>query len=456
MDSDKTEKQLVGSLIRVLREFCSPAVTQEQLDLLIDREPGYVNRLENGTRPAFGWRTYGIAVVKLIQKLNSADQLVDRLTRDPNLDSLIKSIEIVLEKGEISGGERSDIENIEKRLKLSGSGVIIVVDESVRKSLPGKLKDDYQHAYINTRKQLQEQTNRVVSGLRKSLCETSKDVRLPEINLIDYFPNTEDLHETSRQNASWCIFSGAWNGVLRDRALQFLYGHKIRFGSAAIHPSVEAAICYLRQQGLDIEIDSNAKHGIEQVDQIETGNSKFDYDFMVLADANMFQRGRKNAFSYLYAVPIFGQTHHFIDHQETKGRARQLIVANDSSAHHQLKLGIEVGDFENIDFVDIGKLGEIISNLESNQSVLAWEPLRSAVGQKHGRKTRQVSSYELTTSLYCNRRYWDAKRNIPLPYVGIFLEAFISAWNHTKICREETCFMLASDHGFLRRYCSAI
>jgi hypothetical protein len=454
MISDKEEKQLVGTLIRVLREFCYPELTQGMLDSLIGREHGYVNRIENGTRTNFAWRTYGLAVVTLIKRINYVDQVVDRLSRHPDIDNLIVALGIVLEKGEVSGAERANVEEVEKRLKPSNSVVNAIVDESIRKSLPGKLKEDYRHAYIDTRNQLEEQLIKVIAGLRESLSTIPEDSRLPEKDVMRFFPSTEDPNETSRHNASWCIFSEAWNGVLRDRALEYLYGHRIRFGSAAIHPSVEAAMLHLKLQGLDIEIDSDAKHGIEQVDKIE--NESIEYDFLVLADSNMFQRGLKKVFSYLYVMPVFGQSHHFIQHQQISGRARQLIIAKDSSAHHQQKLGIEVGDFEEVALVDINELREIICNLESNQTVLAWDPLTSTFGKKHDRITRQVMNYELTTSFYCHRRYWDVKNKAPSPYIGMFLEAFIAAWNFMKNNREETCFMLASDQGFLERYCSAI
>ncbi len=338
--------------------------------------------------------------------------------------------------------------------KVECSTDISIIDSYTIEVLIKKLKLNFLYSVIKNRDQAELEIDKTKHELNKALLlvHELKDIRLPLINVLKLFPNTKDLLQFQTSIASWCIHIDAWKGRLRPIVIDHLQVfNQIRFGSASIHPSIQACLIFLMKNGLNLSIDSSAKHGIDIICSIEERNQE--YDFMVLADANMFQCGYKNSMNYRYLMPIFRQPHFFISKKETLGNYRHIIIAKNSTAEHQLKLGIEMSTFcKTPDFVEIDQLPSIISNLEFGQTVLAWEPLRSALAASSEFSTYQSKGFQLSTSLYCNKRLWQEHMEKPLPIVGAFMEAFIASWNYMSNNRMYAAAYLASDKDFMREW----
>lgn len=431
----------------------SSFISQTELPLILERwKQGTLDLFILNLRPSVASRfvanagAYGTVRLGEIQAFNGHNYL--EACTDVDQDRVLADLATSVSRAAAARGRQSRTAN------NVGGAAISTIDEVARRALAKKLNDDFDHACLRNRAEVEQAARRTVENIRSSLFRpAASDRRIPEPGALSFFPETKDHKITHSDGYPWHIHEGAWRGKIREITKQHLRAMKnVRFGSAAIHPSVEAALLQLNLYGAEIEIDSEAKHGIDQIDRIETGKADYDYDFMILADANMFQRGSRLAFEYVYLMPVFGQPHHFIRSSKQNGSATQLVIAKDSSADHQHKLGIGTRQYKDIELTDIHRLPDIIQNLSAGQVVLAWEPLRSALACGPDYVTTQSRGYELTTSLYCNRRYWWDERNAPLALVGVFMESLIASWNLMARDLTTAALMLASDTEFLRRF----
>ncbi|RDH83607.1 MAG: hypothetical protein DIZ78_13915 [endosymbiont of Escarpia spicata] len=185
--------------------------------------------------------------------------------------------------------------------------------------------------------------------------------------------------------------------------------------------------------GVMLEVESDYAHGIAQVDALNAGE---EFDFLIIADANMFMAAAKPTVqSYRLLMPCFMQTQYIVTNPTMYSYdARRLWFANASTGEAQFKMktpDIKQYIREKPNTLEISDVQNKFLELDRGEAIISWEPIISVHGNNRPDLIVTPSNgYKVTTSMYCNKSF-----NSPstMQIRSALQEVLIAAWNKARL-----------------------
>lgn len=229
---------------------------------------------------------------------------------------------------------------------------------------------------------------------------------------------------------------------------------KIQFSCAAIHPGAVSVIMSLKNHsrlGVNINLEYTGTSGVYQLGSLAQEKNKF--DFVITANAPFFLHGDKFSEikkNYRHCFELHGQEQVVLRKRTLrKKKSKRVHVFSDSSAEEQFLIKNRV--YENTELFShkyYEELTKVVSNLDADELIIAWEPLATYLSRDLFIKRNEDVFYNWV-SLFQNKKWG----NRHLKKLGDkFKTLLIYEWLYLMDNRERSIEFLLSDYEFIERF----